>query len=91
LNASYDCPSQVEVGTRAYQNFESKAQGRISLKKAIAISCDTIWYRIAFDEWLRDGGLKPKSDANDYFYNAAKGFQVGIKTGIDLPSESSGG
>ena len=90
LNASYDCPSQVEVGTRAFQNFESKAQGRISLKKAIAVSCDTIWYRIAFDEWLRDGGLKPKSDANDFFYNAAKGFQVGIKTGIDLPSESSG-
>ena len=90
LNATYDCPSQVEVGTRAFQNFESKAQGRISLKKAIAISCDTIWYRIAFDEWLRDGGLKPKSTANDYFYNAAKGFQVGKKTGIDLPSESSG-
>jgi len=90
LNANYDCPSQVEVGTRAFQNFESKAQGRISLKKAMAVSCDTIWYRIAFDEWLRDGGLKPKSDANDYFYNAAKGFQVGIKTGIDLPSEASG-
>jgi penicillin-binding protein 2 len=90
LNATYDCPSQVEVGTRAFQNFESKAQGRISLKKAIAISCDTIWYRIAFDEWLRDGGLKPKSSANDYFYTAAKGFQIGKKTGIDLPSESSG-
>jgi len=90
LNATYDCPSQVEVGTRAFQNFESKALGRISLKKAIAVSCDTIWYRIAFDEWLRDGGLKPKSNANDYFYTAAKGFQVGKKTGIDLPSESSG-
>ncbi len=90
LNANYECPSEVVVGTRAFQNFESKAQGNISLKRAIAISCDTVWYRIAFDEWLRDGGLKPKSDANDYFYNAAKGFQVGIKTGIDLPSESSG-
>ena len=90
LNATYDCPSQVEVGTRAFQNFESKALGRISLKKGLAVSCDTIWYRIAFDEWLRDGGLKPKSSANDYFYAAAKGFQVGKKTGIDLPSESSG-
>ena len=90
LNGTYDCPSEVVVGTRAFQNFESKAQGRISLKRAIAISCDTVWYRIAFDEWLRDGGLKPKSDANDYFYNAAKGFQIGVKTGIDLPSESSG-
>lgn len=90
LKATYDCPSQVEVGTRAFQNFESKAQGRISMTKAMAISCDTIWYRIAFDEWLRDGGLKPKSSANDYFFNAAKGFQIGVKTGIDLPSESSG-
>ena len=90
LSATYDCPSQVEVGTRAFQNFESKALGRISLKKAMAVSCDTIWYRIAFDEWLRDGGLKPKSNANDYFFKAAKGFQIGVKTGIDLPSESSG-
>lgn len=90
LKATYDCPAQVEVGTRAFQNFESKAQGRISMTRAMAISCDTIWYRIAFDEWLRDGGLKPKSSANDYFFNAAKGFQIGVKTGIDLPSESSG-
>ena len=90
LNATYNCPSQVEVGTRAFQNFESKAQGTISLKKAIAVSCDTIWYRIAFDEWLRDGGLRPKANAHDYFFNAAKGFQIGTKTGIDLPSESAG-
>lgn len=90
LKKSYTCPSEVQVGTRAFQNFESKAQGTISLKKAIAVSCDTIWYRIAYDEWLRDGGLKPKSNPNDYFFNAAKSFQMGEKTGVDLPSESSG-
>jgi penicillin-binding protein 2 len=90
LNQSYKCPATVEVGTRVFNNFESKSQGTLSLKKAIAISCDTIWYQIAFDEWLRDGGLRPKSDANDYFFKAAGRFQVGSKTGIDLPSESSG-
>ena len=90
LNGIYDCPSEVEVGTRKFQNFDSAALGKMSMKKAVAVSCDTIWYRIAFDEWLRDGGLKPKSDRNDYFFNAAKGFQIGIKTGVDLPSESSG-
>ena len=42
LNASYACPSEVQVGTRAFQNFESKSQGTLSLKKAIAVSCDTI-------------------------------------------------
>jgi len=90
LNKSYECPSEVQVGTRAFQNFESKAQGTISMRKAMAVSCDTIWYRIAYDEWLRDGGLKPKSSPNDYFFKAAERFQMGEKTGIDLPSESTG-
>ncbi len=88
LNASYNCPSEVQVGTRAFQNFDSKDQGRMSLKKAIAVSCDTIWYQIAFDEWLRDGGLRPKSSPNDYFFKAAQAFQITEKVGIDLPSES---
>ena len=89
LNASYNCPAEVQVGTRAFQNFESRAQGIMSLKKAIAVSCDTIWYRIAFDEWLRDGGLRPKSSPNDYFFKAAQSFNITQKVGIDLPSESS--
>jgi penicillin-binding protein 2 len=90
LNTTYDCPGEYQVGTRAFQNFESKAQGRLSMKKAMAISCDTIWYKIAFAEWLKDGGLKPQANPNDYFFKAAEGFQIGKKTGIDLPSESSG-
>ena len=88
LNANYKCPSQVQVGTRAFQNFDSKNQGTMNMKKAIAVSCDTIWYQIAFDEWLRDGGLRPKSDPNDYFFKAAQAFQITEKVGIDLPSES---
>ena len=90
LNANYECPSDVQVGTRLFRNFDSKNQGTLSMKKAIAVSCDTIWYKIAFAEWLKDGGLKPKSNPNDFFFKAAEGFQVGQRTGIDLPSESSG-
>ncbi len=88
LNASYNCPSEVQVGTRAFQNYDSKNQGRMNMKKAIAVSCDTIWYKIAFDEWLRDGGLRPKENPNDYFFKAAQSFQLTEKVGIDLPSES---
>ena len=89
LNATYKCPSEVQVGTRAFQNFDSKNQGSMSMKKAVAVSCDTIWYQIAFDEWLRDGGLRPKSEPNDYFFKAAQSFQITQKVGIDLPSEST--
>ena len=89
LKASYKCPSEVQVGTRTFRNFDSKNQGTMNLYKAMAVSCDTIWYQIAFDEWLRDGGLRPKSNPNDYFFEAAKAFNFTQKVGIDLPSESS--
>ena len=89
LNATYKCPSQVQVGTRAFQNFDSKNQGSMNMKKALAVSCDTIWYQIAFDEWLRDGGLRPKSNPNDYFFKAAQSFKITQKVGIDLPTEST--
>ena len=89
LNATYKCPSEVQVGTRAFQNFDSKNQGSMNMKKALAVSCDTIWYQIAFDEWLRDGGLRPKSEPNDYFFKAAQSFQITQRVGIDLPTEST--
>jgi penicillin-binding protein 2 len=89
LNAYYKCPSQVQVGTRAFQNFDSKNQGTMTMTKAVAVSCDTIWYQIAFDEWLRDGGLRPKSTPNDYFFKAAQSFKITQKVGIDLPTEST--
>ena len=90
MNATYKCPAKVLIGNREFANFESKSQGTISMKRAIAVSCDTIWYQIAYDEWVRDGGLFPKSGLNDYFFTAARGFGIGKITGIDLPSEASG-
>ena len=90
LNGTYDCPAEFKVGNRIFKNYESKGVGLVKLQQGIAISCDTLWYKIAFDEWLKDGGLKPKSGAKNYFYTAAKDFGIGKKTGIDLPSESSG-
>ena len=90
LDGSYNCPASVEIGNRTFNNFDSVAAGRLKLDVGLAISCDSLWYQIAYDEWVRDGGLKPKSKANDYFFNAAKAFGVGKATGIDLPSELSG-
>jgi penicillin-binding protein 2 len=90
LKDRYLCPAQVQIGTRVFRNFDSKAAGRIDMTTAMAISCDSIWYQIAYDEWVRDGGLRPKSSPNDYFFKSAAGFGVGKKTGVDLPSELRG-
>jgi penicillin-binding protein 2 len=90
LDARYNCPATVEIGTRSFKNFGSEAVGRIPLDYGLAISCDSLWYQIAYEEWVRDGGLIPKSNPNDYFFNAAKAFDIDKLTGIDLPSELSG-
>ncbi len=90
LNTSYNCPAFVEIGTRTFKNFGSVGAGRIPLDYGLAISCDSLWYQMAYDEWVRDGGLKPKSSPNDYFFKAAKAFSIGLLTGIDLPSELKG-
>jgi penicillin-binding protein 2 len=90
MNALYKCPAKVQIGNREFANFETKSQGTVTMKRAIAVSCDTIWYQIAYDEWVRDGGLSPKSGLHDYFFTAARGFGLGKTTGIDLPSEASG-
>lgn len=90
MKASYKCPAAVQIGNREFKNFEAKSQGTINMKRAVAVSCDTIWYQISYDQWVKDGGLSPKSGLHDYFFTAARGFGLGKITGIDLPSEASG-
>ncbi len=86
----YNCSSSVQVGGRTFHNFESHAYGMINLRRALVVSCDTVFYRFAYDNWLRLGGLDAKSDVHDPFVAMARRFGLGEPTGVDLPQESSG-
>ena len=88
--STFDCPSQYEVGTQVFRNFEGEQFGRLSLSRGLAVSCDTMWYEVAFRWWLQDGGLDPKNSPKDPIETMAKAFGFGKRTGIDLPSESRG-
>ena len=90
LNANYACPYSAKFGNQTFHNDDTKVQGNMSLQTAIAVSCDTIWYQIGYDQWVKDGGLFPKKNPKDYFFKNAAAFGLGQPTGIDLPSEASG-
>jgi penicillin-binding protein 2 len=90
FNGPYQCSSSYSIGGQVFKNFESRGYGPISLGRALEVSCDTVFYRLSHEEWKRDGGIKPKKSANDWFYKTAHQFGLGKETGIDLPNEVTG-
>jgi penicillin-binding protein 2 len=90
LDASYPCPSTYSIGGAPKRNYESQAYGTISMRRALEVSCDTVFYKFAYETWLKLGGLKAKRKAKDPFTEMAKGFGLGQRTGLDIPGEADG-
>ncbi|MET9274812.1 penicillin-binding protein 2 [Kribbella sp. NPDC003557] len=85
-----DCSSFFEVGNRRFKNYESASYGMIGFDQALALSCDTFFYRIAYALWLKEGGNSSDVTTRDPLVEMAQKFGLGKPTGIDLPGEVSG-
>ncbi len=85
----YNCSSSYSIGNQVFKNFESKGYGPIDLGQALEVSCDTVFYDLAYRQWQQDGGNKPQHPS-DWFYKTAHQFGLGKETGIDLPNEVRG-
>ena len=90
LDGSYDCPTTYRIGDRVFHNHETRGRGLISFRKAIEISCDTVFYAVAYRSWQAQGGFSATSDARDPFVAVSTGLGLGSRTGIDLPGEAAG-
>lgn len=90
FDGDYNCSSSYNVGGQVFKNYESKSYGTIDLGRALEVSCDTVFYDLAYKQWQKDGGNKPKKDTKDHFYKAAHEFGLGKRTGVDLPNEVEG-
>ena len=86
LAGYYPCPSSY-AGKR---NFEGESFGSLSFRETLIRSCDTVYYKLAFEQWKRDGGRNGNGHPNEFFPKEARVFGFGRKTGIDLPDERSG-
>lgn len=90
LNGTYPCPGSYNVGSRAFTNFRGQGYGSMNLHRAIVVSCDTIFYKFAYEQWIRDGATKPVKNPKDPMIHMARVFGFGAPTGIDLPGEAAG-
>ena len=88
LTGRFECPGVY--GPTGQKNFDSAALGTINLRTALVKSCDTIFYRFGYEQWLRDGGNRPIAAPLDPMVRMAQQFGLGQRTGIDLPSERRG-
>jgi penicillin-binding protein 2 len=90
----YGCPGAVTVAGHTFNNWTTQNLGPMSLHQALVMSCDTVFYQIAYQMWLRDNThadvtANPKAPVQQMQkMELAWGF--GRDTGIDLPEESPG-
>jgi penicillin-binding protein 2 len=94
INGEYNCPAGVTIGGHTYQNDGSPSLGPMSFYEALVVSCDTVFYQLAYNIYLRDR-LKYDTVTSPKFpvqemqkMELAWGF--GRDTGIDLPEENPG-
>ncbi|MEN9923103.1 MAG: hypothetical protein RIS09_617, partial [Actinomycetota bacterium] len=73
-NALYACPSFFSVGDRDMRNYESSSYGSLTIRRALQVSCNTVFYKIAYDMWLRDGGNDPIDNPKDAIEKTAIDF-----------------
>ena len=90
LYGDYNCPNKVRLGTQTFRNYESAGYGRISLARALEVSCNTVFYNIANRMWEQAGGSDANRNSPDPIAETAEMFGFGSRTGIDLPGESGG-
>ncbi|HEX9537259.1 MAG TPA: penicillin-binding protein 2 [Streptosporangiaceae bacterium] len=90
----YSCPGAVTVAGRVFNNWTTQNLGEMSLHQALVMSCDTVFYQIAYQMWLTDNQhadlvANPHAPVQKMQQmELAWGF--GRNTGIDLPEESPG-
>lgn len=82
---TFYCPGYYQAGNRKFKC--EHIDGNISLKRAIARSCNTYFYSI-FAKMMLKNGYKNQHATYDEWQKQVKKFGVGDTLGVDFPGES---
>ena len=74
----FHCDGVFQFGQRIFHDWKKEGHGDISLHRAIVESCDVYFYNLG------------KMLDVDAIAQYARGFGLGVPTGIDIPNEKSG-
>ena len=86
----YPCPPSYRIGASVKHNFEGESFGTLDFRETLIRSCDTVYYKLAVEQWSRDGATKNLKRAREVFAKMARAWGFGKRTGIDLPDERAG-
>jgi penicillin-binding protein 2 len=92
LSGLYQCSDSFTVpgSSQSFTNFEAGMNETMSVGRALEVSCNTVFFGLAYDMYVNEGGLDAGRDAPQYLFNTAKSYGYGSPTGIDLPAELDG-
>jgi penicillin-binding protein 2 len=91
LSSYYPCGSSYSIGSSSFRNFEGEALGSINLHTTLVKSCDTVYYYLAYRDWLRDEALiRQGKKPIEGVQHVARAYGVGMPTGLDLPNATVG-
>lgn len=77
-NTTFFCPGHYKFGDRVFRCWKKGGHGKLSIRQAIAQSCDVYFYQV---------GLRLGVDRLAWY---AKGSGLGRLTGVDLDHEADG-
>ena len=91
INGYYPCGSSYSIGATSFRNFEGEAAGSIDLHRTLVISCDTVYYYLAYHDWLHDEALlRQHKKPVEGVQHMARDYGVGRPPNIDLPNATTG-
>ncbi|HWG01904.1 MAG TPA: penicillin-binding protein 2 [Trebonia sp.] len=94
LDGTYNCPSNVSIDGQNFNNDGEPPLGALSFEQALIVSCDTVYYGLAYQMWQADDN-KADFQANpnapvQKMQRMELAWGFGKDTGVDLPEESTG-
>jgi penicillin-binding protein 2 len=94
INGQYSCPGSVKIGGRTFHNDNPGSSGYMSFHQALVVSCDTVFYQLANDIWLKDHRsadvvTSPHAPVQE-MQKMELGWGFGKNTKVDLPEENPG-